>query len=94
MNPLAHEASQADIHKPKHKFRPHNKSRSKHTKGTTVSDDESGIIKKKGDAEPMERMTVERQEVTRNPSLGKTMFESIFHRRREYAVRMTTPQSV
>lgn len=93
MNPVSPEAQQADggiaassSHKHKSKFRPPHKSRSRHAKGASVSEDEVGTIKAGRNREPAEQSTVGRREMPRlhSGSGAKNLFETIFHRRREF----------
>lgn len=72
-------------HKHKSKFRSSHKSRSRHGKGASVSEDEVGTIKAGRNSDATEQTVVERKELSRlhSGSGAKAIFDNIFHRRRE-----------
>jgi len=78
-------AGVASTSKHKHKLGGHSKSRSKHVKDATVSEDEVATVRPRGNRDAVDRLSTERKEMSRtNSSSGaKAMFDSIFHRRRE-----------
>ena len=102
MNPVLTEAQQTDgmmnnnasssSHKHKSKFRPPHKSRSRHGRGISVSEDEAGTIKAGRTSEATDHLTAGRKEMPRlhSGSGAKAMFESIFHRRRELQANRNT----